>query len=65
MKHNCLEHPRYRGKREPKQQCTKCLALYIFLRLKPRLPIPPPSHPMKDSTTYTRKKKHKKKATDG
>lgn len=55
----CTLHPKYRGKRITKRECTQCLSLYLFLHSRPRLPIPPSTKAFKNKKTYTRKKKHK------
>lgn len=55
----CTKHPKYTGKRQPKQQCLDCLNFYFKLHSAPRAPIKP-TRLFKDVKTYTRKNKHKK-----
>ncbi len=59
MIEKCHKHPRYKGKRKPKNLCVECLRLYLKMTPATRLPVPPPSFKFKDKTKYTRKKKHK------
>jgi len=58
--YRCDIHPKYRGKKEPKNGCVGCLNLYLKLHKKPRLPIKP-TKIIKDKSRYTRKNKHKNK----
>jgi len=58
--YRCDKHPKYTGKKEPKNGCVGCLNLYLKLHKKPRLPIKP-TKIIKDKTKYNRKKKHKDK----
>lgn len=54
----CKKHPKYKGTKMPKHECTECLSLYFSLHKKPRL-LPKPTKVIKDKTKYDRKKKHK------
>lgn len=56
----CTKHPKYKGTKMPKHECTQCLSLYFSLHNKPRL-LPKPTKVIKDKTKYDRKKKHKEK----
>ena len=56
---NCPKHPKYKGKRLPKRECTDCLNLYYTLKA-PRAPHKP-TKVFKDKSKYTRKQKHKEK----
>ena len=40
MKNKCEKHPKYKGKKKPSYQCTKCLEIYLRLRT-PRAPHKP------------------------
>ena len=55
--YRCEKHPKYNGRKEPKNRCVGCLKLYLALHNKPRLPIRP-TKVIKDKTKYNRKKKH-------
>jgi len=56
----CEKHPKYKGKRKPKNECPGCLAFYLLLKNKPRV-LPMPTKVIKDKSKYNRKKKHKNK----
>ena len=58
----CPKHPKYKGKRLPKYECTQCADLYFKIHKKPRMPIKP-TKIIKDKTKYSRKNKHKKETT--
>jgi len=58
--YKCEKHPKYSGKKEPKNGCVGCLNIYVALHKVPRLPIKP-TKIIKDKSKYTRKKKHKSK----
>lgn len=51
----CIKHPKYKGKREPKNECYGCLELYTMLRI-PRV-LPMPTKVIKSKKVYNRKKK--------
>jgi hypothetical protein len=55
----CSKHPKYKGKKLPKTECTECLTIYLKLKT-PRLPLKP-TKVFKDKSKYTRKNKHKEK----
>ena len=55
----CKKHPKYTGKRFPKNQCVDCLNYYIKLGKMRRGTMPPPTKVFKDKTKYNRKRKHK------
>lgn len=59
----CTSHPKYRGKKEPKNECEDCLALYMFF-YRERGVGKRPQPPEKDKTKYLRRKKHKEKTDD-
>lgn len=59
----CPIHPKYKGKKQPKQCNNKaciCAKIYLILKNKPRI-LPMPTKVYKDKTKYDRKKKHKNK----
>jgi len=55
----CDKHPKYKGKRLSKNQCTGCLALYVQMGKMIRKPLSPATRVHKDKSKYTRKRKHK------
>lgn len=59
----CPVHPKYKGKKKPKQSNNKeciCTKIYLELHRKPRV-LPMPTKVYKDKSKYDRKKKHKNK----
>ena len=56
---SCSKHPKYKGRKEPKNGCLECLLMYIRMPSF-RAPIRP-TKIIKDKSKYTRKKKHKDK----
>ena len=52
----CRKHPKYRGKKAPKDTCDSCLRIYIRLGGATRKPTPPPTKVIPDKTKYNRKK---------
>lgn len=52
----CGKHPKYKGKKEPANECVACLEVYLE-RPRHRAPILP-SKRMKDKSKYNRKQKH-------
>ena len=59
----CDKHPKYKGKKKPKYECTQCLSIYLTLSKKPRV-LPMPTKVIKDKSKYNRKEKHKKGAAN-
>ena len=51
----CDKHPKYKGKRIPKHECTTCLEIYMAFRA-PRV-LPMPTKVIKSKKIYNRKKK--------
>ena len=51
----CIKHPKYKGKRKPKHECTICLEMYLSFRV-PRV-LPMPTKVIKSKKVYNRKKK--------
>lgn len=63
MAQSCSKHPKYKGKRQPTNECEDCLSLYmVFFRQRAAGKRPQP--PMKDKTKYSRRKKHKESSND-
>jgi len=58
--YRCEKHPKYNGRKEPKNGCVGCLNFYFALHKTPRVPIKP-TKVIKDKSKYTRKIKHKTK----
>ena len=56
----CEKHPKFKGRKKPKYECTTCLNIYLKLKNKPRI-LPKPTRIEKDKSKYNRKDKHKKK----
>jgi hypothetical protein len=54
----CSKHPKYKGKKQPTNDCTECASIYFKLK-KPRI-LPMPTKVIKDKSKYDRKDKHKK-----
>lgn len=54
----CPKHPKYRGKKQPTNDCLGCLIIWGFLGVKPRVQHKP-TKVVKSKKTYTRKRKHK------
>lgn len=58
----CQKHPKYKGRKKPKNQCNGCLALYssygMVLAARSAV-VPRPQPPMRDKKKYTRKKRIK------
>ena len=52
----CDKHPKYNGRKLPKNQCVGCATLYFAMHKKPRL-LPKPTRVIKDKTKYDRKNK--------
>lgn len=53
----CEKHPKYKAKKYPTSECTKCLTIFFKLKI-PRTKIPK-NKVFKDKTKYTRKQKYK------
>lgn len=51
----CAKHPKYNGRKLPKNECCGCASLYLSMHKKPRL-LPKPTRVIKDKTKYDRKK---------
>jgi hypothetical protein len=54
----CMKHPKYKGKRQPKYQCLGCINLYMKMHSAPRSPHKP-TKMFKTVKDYSRKNKHK------
>jgi hypothetical protein len=53
----CDKHPKYLGKRKPKNECETCLSMYLNLR-RDRIKLPRPQPPHRDKSKFSRKRKH-------
>jgi hypothetical protein len=58
--YRCEKHPKYGGKKQPKNGCVGCLNVYFAMHKTPRMPIKP-TKIIKDKTKYSRKNKFNNK----
>jgi hypothetical protein len=58
MELTCPKHPKYKGKRPPKNICPVCFKIWALLAGRQRVGVKP-TKIMKDRTKYSRKAKHK------
>lgn len=57
---SCPNHPKYKAKKMPTNNCFLCLNIYMTLKGE-RKPTPPPTKVMKSKKDYKRKDKFNKK----
>ena len=55
----CPKHPKFKGSKEPKNQCPVCTEMFLLLSRAPRTGVKP-TKVFKDKSKYNRKEKHRR-----